>query len=61
METELRESRKQIKWLEGEGTKPSVPFVEASEEIRCEEDERMEVDGDADSKKKVGSAPKRDF
>ena len=52
-ETELRELRKENKRLENEGRNLSVQGGQASEEVRCEEDEKIEVDGEVDSKKKL--------
>ena len=51
-ERELRELREENQILKNEGEKPSVQFEEASEEVMCEEDEKMEKGGDLDSKKK---------
>ena len=50
-ESELRETVEQL--LESEGRKFSVQFKEGSEEINCEEEETLEVDGDAGSEKKL--------
>ena len=49
--TDLREE--QVEWFEGEGREQSVQLGQACEEVRCEEDEKMEVDGEVDSKKKL--------
>ena len=51
-ETELRELREENQRLKNEGEKPSVQFEEPSEEVMCEEDEKMKVASDLNSKKK---------
>ena len=49
-ETELL---KKAKKLDSEGKKPAVQFEDAGEETRLDEDCMMEVDSDADSRKKL--------
>ena len=51
-ETELHDLREKGNRFEGEGWEQSVLFGQASEEVRCEEDEKTEVDREVDSKKK---------
>ena len=43
--------KKVKKLLQSEGTKPSVQFEETSDEAEAEEDCKMEVDSEADSRK----------
>ena len=52
-ETVMRELRDGVERLASEGQKPAVQFEETSEEVQPDEDCNMEVDSEADSRKKL--------
>ena len=48
-----------VEWFEGEGRIHSAQLGPVSEEVKCEADEKMEVDGEVDSKIKMDQRTKR--